>query len=188
MRAHPLRFERGGVVRGRGSEGSRRSVLAYEGRGDRLPEDDSAVSYGGERGGPEDELRMQRSEEELGTGVREREAGSVNVLKSVRTEREQVRVPRRREEVDVERVPIGREVAEAEIGEDQEFVVRVYEEEVVVSKRVVLKEEIRLHKRVVEEVEVIEVDLRKEEVEIDDRTEYGGRRGDRQEPLAPDRG
>jgi uncharacterized protein (TIGR02271 family) len=172
----------------RGSEGSRRSVLAYEGRGDRLPEGDSAGSYSDERGGVEDELRMQRSEEELGTGVRKREAGSMNVRKSVRTEREQVRVPRRREEVDVERVPVGREVAEAEIGESEEFVVRVFEEEVVVSKRVVLKEEIRLRKRVVEEVEVVEVDLRKEEVEIDDRTEYGGRRDDRQEPLTPERG
>ena len=189
MRAHPLRFERGGVVvGGRSFEGSRRSVLAYEGRGDRLPEDDPAGSYAGERGGPEDELRMQRSEEEFGTGVRRREAGSVNVRKSVRTEREQVRVPRRREEVDVERVAVGREVSGAEIGEDEEFVVRVFEEEIVVSKRVVLKEEIRLHKRVVEEVEVIEVDLRKEEVEIDDRTEYGGRRGGRQEPLPPGRG
>ena len=189
MRAHPLRFERGGVVRGRGSEGSRRSVLAYEGRGDRLPEDDSAGSYAGERGGPEDELRMQRSEEELGTGVRKREAGSVDVRKSVRTERERVQVPRRREEVDVERVPVGREVSEAEIsGKEEEFVVRVYEEEVVVSKRVVLKEEIRLRKRVVEEVEVVEVDLRKEEVEIDDQTEYGGRRGERQEPIPPERG
>ena len=57
-----------------------------------------------------------------------------------------------------------------EIGEDEEFVVRVFEEEVVVSKRVVLKEEIRLRKRVAWEEEVVEVDLRKEEVEIDDRT------------------
>jgi len=166
--------------------------LAYEGRGDRRPPggDPAGSSHAGEeRGGPEGEqLRVQRSEEESGAGVRGREAGSVNVRKSVRTERERVRVPRRHEEVEVERVPVGREVAEAEIGEDQEFVVQVFEEEVVVSKRVVLKEEIRLHKRVVEEVEVIEVDLRKEEVEIDDRTEYGGRRGDRQEPLAPDRG
>ena len=150
--------------------------MAYEGRGDRLPEDDSAGSYAGERGGPEDELRMQRSEEELEAGVRKREAGSVNVRKSVRTEREQVRVPRRREEVDVERVPIGREVAEAEIGEeDQEFVVQVFEEEIVVSKRVVLKEEIRLRKRVVEEVEVVEVDLRKEEADVFDETTTGRR-------------
>jgi uncharacterized protein (TIGR02271 family) len=162
--------------------------LAYEGRGDRLPEDDSAGSYSDERGGVEEELRLQRSEEELGTGVRKREAGSMNVRKSVRTEREQVRVPRRREEVDVERVPVGREAPGIEIGEGEEVVVQVFEEEVVVSKRVVLKEEIRLRKRVVEEVEVVEVDLRKEEVEIDDRTEYGGRRDDRQEPLTPERG
>jgi stress response protein YsnF len=37
----------------------------------------------------------------------------------------------------------------------------------------VLKEEIWLRKRVVEEDEVIEVDLRKEEVEIDDQTKPG---------------
>ncbi len=135
----------------------------------------------GDRSGLEEDLRVQRSEEELRAGIREREAGSMNVRKSVYTEREEVRVPRRREEVDVERVPVegeAREVPEAEIGED-EVVVQVFEEEIVVSKRVVLKEEIRLRKRVVEDEEVVEVDLRKEEVEIDDQTERGGgARGD----------
>ncbi len=122
--------------------------------------------------GPEEDLRVRRLEEDPIAGVRQREAGSVNVKKSVRTEREEVRVPRRREEVEVERVPFEREeVTGVEIGEGEDFVVRVYEEEVVVSKRVVLKEEIRLRKRVVEEVEVVEVDLRKEDVEIDERTE-----------------
>ena len=116
-----------------------------------------------------EDLRVQRSEEELGTGVRQREAGSMNVKKSVRTEHEEVRVPKRREEVEVERVPTNREVADAEFG-DEEVVVQVFEEEVVVSKRIVLKEEIRLRKRVVEGVETFEVDLRKEEVEIDDQT------------------
>ncbi len=116
---------------------------------------------------------MQRSEEELHPGVRQREAGSVNVKKSVRTEQEEVRVPKRREEVEVERVPVGQEVAEAEFG-DEEVVVQVFEEEVVVSKRIVLKEEIRLRKKVREDVEVVEVDLRKEEVEIDDQTTRRG--------------
>ena len=124
---------------------------------------------GGRDVSEEDELRIRRSEEELRTGVRQREAGSMNVRKNVRTEREEVRVPRRREEVDVERVPTNREVAEAEFG-DEEVVVQVFEEEVVVSKRIVLKEEIRLRKRVIEEVQTFEVDLRKEEVEIDDQT------------------
>lgn len=118
---------------------------------------------------PREDLTVQRSEEELSTGVRQREAGSMNVKKSVRTEREEVRVPKRREEVEVERVPTNREVADAEFG-DEEVVVQVFEEEIVVSKRIVLKEEIRLRKRVVEDEEVVEVDLRKEEVEIDDQT------------------
>ncbi len=129
---------------------------------------------GGRTGSEEDELRIQRSEEEVRAGVRQREAGSMNVRKSVRTEREEVQVPRRREEVEVERVPTNQEVAGAEFG-DEEVIVQVFEEEVVVSKRIVLKEEIRLRKRVVEEVETFEVDLRKEEVEIDDQTT---RRGD----------
>jgi uncharacterized protein (TIGR02271 family) len=123
-------------------------------------------------GDPEVDLRVRRLEEDLGAGVRQREAGSVNVKKNVRIEREEVRVPKRREEVEVERVPAerGEEVTGVEIGEGEEFVVRVYEEEVVVSKRVVLKEEIRLRKRVAWEEEVVEVDLRKEEVEIDGDT------------------
>jgi uncharacterized protein (TIGR02271 family) len=126
-----------------------------------------------EAGDPEEGLKVQRSEEELRAGVRQREAGSMNVKKSVRTEREEVRVPKRREEVDIERVPLNREVAEAEFG-NEEVVVQVFEEEVVVTKRVVLKEEIRLRKRVVEEEDVVEVDLRKEEVEIDDQSGRNG--------------
>jgi uncharacterized protein (TIGR02271 family) len=127
-----------------------------------------------------DDLRMQRSEEEVRVGTRGREAGAVKVRKSVRTDREQVWVPKRREEIDIERVPgEGREVSEVEIGEDDAVVVvQVLEEEVVVSKRVVVKEEIRLRKKVVEDEELVEVDLRKEEVDIEDTTGRGtGGRG-----------
>lgn len=125
-----------------------------------------------EPGGLEEDFRVQRSEEELRAGVREREAGAVSVKKTVRTESEEVRVPKMREEVEVERVPMGDEAREVpdEAFSEEEIVVQVFEEEVVVSKRVVLKEEIRLRKRVVEDVEVVEVDLRKEEVDIDDQT------------------
>jgi uncharacterized protein (TIGR02271 family) len=146
-------------------------------------------SVADESGGPEEELRVQRSEEELRAGVREQEAGRVNVKKSVRTEREVVRVPRRREEVDIERVPVEGEAretsgaTEANIGED-EVVVQVFEEEIVVSKRVVLKEEIRLRKRVAWDEETVEVDLRKEEVEVDDQSGRDGPQG----PSAQEKG
>ena len=118
----------------------------------------------------ENELRVQRTEEELVSGTREREIGGVHLRKRVRTDRERVKVPKRREEVHVERVPVEREASEAEIGEE-EFFVPVIEEEVVVEKRPVAKEEIHLRKEVVEEEEVVERDVRKEEVDIDDETE-----------------
>jgi len=162
--------------------------LAYEAR-DEQPPEDSVGPSSEERGDLEEDLRVQRSEEELRAGVREREAGQVNFKKSVRTEREVVRVPKRREEVDIERVPVEGEAreastaTEADIGED-EVVLQVFEEEVVVTKRVVLKEEIRLRKRVVQDEETVEVDLRKEEVEIDDRSARGGPQGS----LAQERG
>ena len=122
-----------------------------------------------------DELRVQRSEEELRVGTREREAGRVNVRKRVRVEREQVRVPTRREEVTVDRVPVeGRATPEAEIG-GGEVQIPVVEEEIVVEKRPVVKEELRIRKDVVEDEEVVEADLRKEEVDVYDETT---RRGD----------
>src|ERR671912_1895259 len=118
----------------------------------------------------EDELRVQRTEEELRAGTREREAGKLNVRKRVRTEREQVNVPTRHEEVSVERVPVNdREASEAEIGDD-EVSMPVVEEEVVTEKRPVVKEEIRVRKDVVQDEEVVEEDVRRE-VDIDDQTE-----------------
>ena len=123
----------------------------------------------------EDELRVQRSEEELRAGTREREAGGINVRKRVHTDREQVRVPKKREEVSVERVPVeGREASETEIGDD-EVSMPVVEEEVVTDKRAVVKEELRLRKEVVEDEEIVEEDVRKEEVDVDDQTTTGRR-------------
>ncbi len=120
-----------------------------------------------------DELRVQRTEEELAAGTREVEAGAMRVRKRVRTDREQIEVPTRHEEVSVERVPLEGEATEAHIGED-EVVVPVTEEEVVVDKRAVAKEEVRIRKDVVEDTEVVEEDVRREEIEVEDATERGG--------------
>jgi uncharacterized protein (TIGR02271 family) len=117
----------------------------------------------------EDELRVQRTEEELAAGTREREAGQLKVRKRVRTDREHIEVPTRHEEVSVERVPVEGEATEAEIGED-EVVVPVTEEEVVVGKRPVVKEEVRVRKDVVEDTETVEEDVRREEIEVEDET------------------
>ena len=118
----------------------------------------------------EDELRVQRTEEELRAGTREREAGGVQVRKRVRTDRERMEVPTRREEVTVDRVPVEGEASETEIS-DEEIRVPVTEEEAVVEKRPVAKEEVRIRKDVVEDAEVVEEDVRREEVEVEDETE-----------------
>ena len=117
----------------------------------------------------EDELRVQRTEEELRAGTREREAGEVGVRKTVRTDRERMEVPTRREEVTVDRVPVDSETSEATIG-DEEIRVPVTEEEVVTEKRPVAKEEVRVRKDVVEDTEGVEEDGRKEEVDVDDQS------------------
>ena len=117
----------------------------------------------------DNELRVQRTEEELAAGTREREAGELRVKKNVRTDRERVEVPTRHEEVSVERVPLSGEASEAEIGDD-EVTMPVTEEEVVVSKRPVVKEEVRIRKDVVEDTQIVEEDVRREEIDVEDET------------------
>jgi uncharacterized protein (TIGR02271 family) len=124
--------------------------------GDRQPEGDS------------EELRLRRSEEELEAATREREVGAVRVRKRVRTDRERIVVPKKRVEVTIERVPVEGDAAGSEISED-EIVVPIVEEEVVVEKRPVVKEEIRIRKDVVEETEIVEEDVRREEIDVDDQ-------------------
>ena len=152
------RRQRATEVGGAGGEGSGAEARTVEGQ------ERAEGSAGGE-----DEIRVRRTEEELAAGTREVEAGEVRVRKNVRTDRESVEVPTRHEEVSVERVPLSGEVTEAEIGED-EAVIPVVEEEVVVSKRPVVKEEVRIKKDVVEDTELVEEDVRREEIDVEDET------------------
>src|SRR5215213_4070217 len=152
-------------------------VRSHYGVGGSSQESADKGAYGDYYGG-EDELRVQRVEEELRAGTREREAGALKVRKRVRTDREQISVPTKHEEVSVERVPVeGREASEAEIGED-EVSMPVTEEEVVTEKRPVVKEELRIRKDVVEDEEIVEEDVRKEEVNVEDATTTRGRSRD----------
>jgi len=132
-------------------------------------EDEGVAQTSGSDLEDEDELRVQRTEEELAAGTREREAGQLKVRKRVRTDRERIEVPTRHEVVSVERVPVEGEVSEAEIGED-EVRVPVTEEEVVVEKRPVAKEEVRIRKDVVSGTETVQEDVRREEIEVEDET------------------
>lgn len=117
---------------------------------------------------------MTRSEEELRVGTASRERGRARLRKYVVTEHVQQTVPVRREEVRLEREPITDEnVDEAmsgpEIAEDEHEVV-LHEEELVVEKRAVPKERVRLSKETVADEAEVSEEVRKERIEPEGET------------------
>lgn len=127
--------------------------------------------------GQTETLEVQPGEERVIPVLREQvsvarrvvERGGVRVHKRVEEREEVVEQPAFREEVTVERVPLGRPVGEA-IGPRQEgdtLVIPVLEEMLVVEKRLVLKEEIRITKRRIDTTEQARVVLREERVDIE---------------------
>jgi uncharacterized protein (TIGR02271 family) len=112
--------------------------------------------------------RLTRTEEELRIGKREVTRGEVRIGKHVETEHVSEPVTRRREEVVIERRPVGSDTPGdvATIGE-AEVRIPLMEEELVVDKRAVVKEELVVGKRVVEERDVVEAEIRKEQFDIE---------------------
>ena len=107
--------------------------------------------------------------ERLKVGRREVETGRVRVTKLVREDQTIVDEPVLAEEVVVERVPVGRfvETAPAPRQEGNTTVYPVLEEVLVVERRLRLKEEVRVSKRVSETRDRRTVTLRSEDVKID---------------------
>ena len=114
-----------------------------------------------------DDERLTRSEEELRVGKRAVEAGQVVVGKHVETEHKQVPVNLKREEIVIQRRPVNREASATDIRE-AEIRVPLTEEEAVVDKRAVVKEELVVGKRVVEDQKTVDADVRREEFDIDE--------------------
>lgn len=113
---------------------------------------------------------LTRSEEELRVGKREVERGEAVIGKHVETEHVSQPVTRRREEVVVERRPVEAGArADATISDD-EVRIPLREEEVTVEKRPVVKEELVVGKRVVEERDTVETEVRREEFDINTDT------------------
>ena len=122
-----------------------------------------------------EEARVQRSEEELAVGTREREAGEVDVKKRVEKEKVREPVETHHEEVEVERRAASGEPRETDIGEE-EVRIPVHEEEVVTEKRPRVKEEVVVKKKDVEDTEMVEEEVRKERVDVERRGDTETRR------------
>jgi uncharacterized protein (TIGR02271 family) len=117
--------------------------------------------------------------EDLQVGRRSVETGRVLVTKLVREQQQVVDEPTVTEEVVVERVPVNRYV-DGPVEPRQEgetLVLPVLEEVVVVERRLMLKEEVRITKRKSESHKPQTVTLRSEDVKIDRIPAQAGREG-----------
>jgi uncharacterized protein (TIGR02271 family) len=138
---------------------------------DGVADDVADTAVGRDTSGPTTDDAMTRSEEELRVGTETRERGRVRLRKYVTTETQQVTVPVQREEVRVEREPItDANLDDATSGpalSEEEHEVTLHQEEVVVDKRAVPKERVRLDTETVTDERQVAEEVRKEHIQID---------------------
>jgi len=112
--------------------------------------------------------KMQLKEEQLQAQKQQVQTGEVGIHKDVVSEERTMNVPVNREEVYIERNPVsGNAPSDAPIGQDETFRVPVSEEQVQVTKQPVVKEEINIGKRVVQENQQVSDTVRREEARVD---------------------
>jgi uncharacterized protein (TIGR02271 family) len=140
-------------------------------------------AVGRDTSGPTTDDAMTRSEEELQVGTETRDRGRARLRKYVTTETQQVTVPVQREEVRVEREPITDGNLDAATSgpaiSEEEHEVTLREEEVVVDKRAVPKERVRLDTETVTEERQVSEEVRKEQIQVEGDQEQFGRQDQR---------
>ena len=118
---------------------------------------------------------LELREEQLEARKELEEAGRIRVHKEVEDVPRRLEVEAYHEEVTVEHVPVGRIVREREPAreEDDVFIVPIYEEQLVVVKRLVLKEEIHVRRQGATEKRLFEDTVRRERLVIEDPDRTG---------------
>jgi uncharacterized protein (TIGR02271 family) len=127
-----------------------------------------APSDASSSGVDKDRERIELRQEELRASKEQVKAGEVRVRKDVVTEEKTIDVPVTREEVVIERHPASGRPAAGGIKEGEEIRVPLTEEEVRVEKRPVVKEEITVGKRKVQDTETVRDTVRREEARIEE--------------------
>lgn len=132
---------------------------------------DRYADRGTERESSTDQVRIPVVEEELEAQKTMRQAGQVRLRKVVHTELRHFTVPVTREQVTIDRVPASEatsSIDNADTFKEKTIAVPIMEEDVTVTKRPVVKEEVRVQKTREEEQREVSGEVRKEEVEIDE--------------------
>lgn len=139
-------------------------------RGERVtPGEDVVNARSADIRSDSDSIVVPVVEEELAVGKRVVEEGGVRVTRRIEEHEEIIRQALKRENVEVVRVPVNRVVKGAEPvrQEGDVIVVPMIEEVLVVTKQLVVREELHIRKRVREEVKPERVVLRKQVVEVE---------------------
>jgi uncharacterized protein (TIGR02271 family) len=151
--------------------------------GDGVYDEVADTAVGRDTSGPTADDAMTRSEEELRVGTQTREAGRARLRKHVTTEQQTVTVPVQREELRVEREPITDANLDAATSgpaiSEEEHEVTLREEEVVVEKRAVPKERVRLDTETVTDERQISEQVHKEHIQVDGDQDQLGRQDQR---------
>jgi len=118
---------------------------------------------------------VELREERLVPHTELEEAGRVRIRKAVEDLPQRIEVDAYVEEVTVEHVPVGRIVSEQEPAREEHgvYIVPIYEEQLVVVKRLLLKEEVRIHRRGASEKRFFEDTVRHERLVVDDLDRTG---------------
>jgi len=128
----------------------------------------SGVAWDRARGAVKDafDRTITLHEERLRADKQTVNAGEVKVRKEVHTDHKQITVPVEREEVVIERRPASGQAAAGTL-RAEEIRIPVKEEKVNVSKETVVKEEVSVGKRKVQETQTVEGDVRREELKVE---------------------
>jgi uncharacterized protein (TIGR02271 family) len=141
---------------------------------------DYAADYAGSQTGSANLSEQQRIEllgEVLRVHKERISRGEVRIRKEVVTEQQTVQVPVTREELVVERVPVGQNTpTQDQIGADSEIRVPLTEERATLDKQTVVREQVNVGKRNVEGVENLQDSVRREELDVADSTTNPTRR------------
>src|SRR5215218_2383719 len=145
--------------------------LEYGSRGARGTGDEASGTVGHDTSGPNTDEAMTRSEERVDVGTKAETAGRARLRKYVVTEEVTQTVPVRKEKAVLEREPITEgNVDDAMDGpaiSDEEHEVTLSEEEVVVEKKAMPKERVRLDKETEVTEERVSEEVRKEQIEAE---------------------
>lgn len=121
------------------------------------------------------EQTIELREEELVVHREMQDVGEVRVRRVVEEQPARMEVDARSEEVEVEHVAIGETVSERREpwDEDGVLVVPVYEERLVVTKRLILREQLRIRRVDGTRRELIEDTVRRERIVVEDPQDTG---------------